>query len=80
MADLTAVIVWRRDGERVPPDLVTTNRTHAILRIRRLARSDSGTYNCSASNRYGRDSIEANLTVLGVYNSYMSYYTGNIAF
>lgn len=66
VADLTAVIVWRYNGEKNPPDAdITTNRTHSVLIIRSLTRSNSGNYNCSASNRYGRDSTAVNLIVQG---------------
>ena len=66
MADLTAVLVWRYNGVKNPPDSdITTNRTHSILKIKSLASRNTGTYNCSASNRYGRDSTAVNLTVQG---------------
>ena len=66
VADLTAVIVWRYNGERDPPDAdIVTNRTHSILEIKSLTGRNSGIYNCSASNRYGRDSTAVNLQVQG---------------
>lgn len=66
VADLTAVIVWRYNGEKSPPNAdTTTNRTHSILKIKRLTSRNSGVYNCSASNRYGRDSTAVNLKVQG---------------
>ena len=64
VADLTAVIVWRYNGERILK-LDAANRTHSILKIKSLTSSNSGIYNCSASNRYGRDSTAVNLQVQG---------------
>ena len=46
-----------------------TNSTHGTLTVFNLQGSDEGTYNCSASNRYGSVSTAAVLTVQGVFGA-----------
>jgi len=59
-------IQWMRaDGRPLPSRAVVTGNT---MTIRRVESTDEGRYICVASNRYGRNQAEAELSVSGRFN------------
>ena len=73
VSDPRPVFVFRFNGERITLNsakyALVTNSTHGTLTVLNLQGSDEGTYNCSASNRYGSVSTSALLIVQGVFES-----------
>ena len=71
VSDPRPVFVFRFNGERITLNsakyALVTNSTHGTLTVFNLQGSDEGTYNCSASNRYGSVSTAAVLAVQGVF-------------
>ena len=73
VADPRPVFTFRFNGERITSNnskysLVPSNNL-GTLTVFNLQGSDEGTYNCSASNRYGSVSTAAILTVQGVFGT-----------
>ena len=73
VADPRPVFTFRFNGERITSNnskyALVTNSTHGTLTVLNAQSSDEGTYNCSASNRYGSVSTAAVLTVQGVFGA-----------
>ena len=71
VSDPRPVFVFRFNGGRITLNsakyALLTNNTHGTLTVFNLQGSDEGTYNCSASNRYGSVNTAAELTVQGVF-------------
>ncbi|KPI96140.1 Peroxidasin [Papilio xuthus] len=58
-----ALIEWRKDGTHIKPiDRISISIIGSLI-INNVTTTDSGRYECSAFNEYGRDTVSAFLTV-----------------
>ena len=73
VADPRPVFTFRFNGEKITSTnskyTLVTNNNLGSLTVFNIQGSDEGTYNCSASNRYGSVSTAAILTVQGVFGA-----------
>ncbi|CAK1588655.1 unnamed protein product [Parnassius mnemosyne] len=58
-----ATIEWRKDGSRIEPNDRISISVIGSLIINNITITDSGRYECSAFNEYGRDTVSVFLTV-----------------
>ncbi|XP_013179276.1 PREDICTED: peroxidasin [Papilio xuthus] len=58
-----ALIEWRKDGTHIEPNDRISISIIGSLIINNVTTTDSGRYECSAFNEYGRDTVSAFLTV-----------------
>lgn len=58
-----AIIEWRKDGTHIEPNERISISIIGSLIINNVTTTDSGRYECSAFNEYGRDTFSAFLTV-----------------
>lgn len=58
-----ALIEWRKDGSRITPNNRISISIIGSLIINNVSISDSGRYECSVFNEYGRDTVSVFLTV-----------------
>ena len=69
--DVTSLVAvgveWRRVGSEAGPLPSNAQLTESgrVLRLPRFSRSQAGTYECVATNRYGTDSDTSVITALG---------------
>lgn len=62
-SELPADIQWRKDGTRITSDDKMTITLIGSLLINNVTLRESGRYECSVSNKYGRDTASVFLTV-----------------
>ncbi|CAG5007139.1 unnamed protein product [Parnassius apollo] len=62
-AEPPATIEWRKDGSRIEPNDRISISIIGSLIINNITITDSGRYECSAFNEYGRDTVSVFLTV-----------------
>ncbi|KAH7974619.1 hypothetical protein HPB49_017476 [Dermacentor silvarum] len=65
-------IAWHKDGEEVRSTdriAVSVKASSAVLNIREVRVEDVGNYSCTATNRFGTDSLTLSLLVTDRYNS-----------
>lgn len=62
-SELPAEIQWRKDGTRITPDDRMSISLIGSLLINNVTLRETGRYECSVSNEYGRDTASVYLTV-----------------
>lgn len=62
-SELPSEIEWRKDGTRITPDDRMTISLIGSLLINNVTLRETGRYECSVSNKYGRDTASVFLTV-----------------
>lgn len=62
-SELPALVQWRKDGNRITPDDRMSISLIGSLLINNVTLRETGRYECSVSNKYGRDTSSVFLTV-----------------
>lgn len=62
-SETEASVEWRKDGSRIIPDDRVVITLFGSLVIKNLTVTDTGRYECSFVNEYGRDTVSSFLTV-----------------